>query len=280
MPSKNLDSKTVESFGDEWIRFDQTGMSEDEARKAFDEYFAVFPWNILTPNAVGFDMGCGTGRWARFVAPSVGHLHCVDPSRALQVAKNNLKEFSNISFHDAAVDTTNLKSCSQDFGYSLGVLHHIPDTALAIRSCVDLLKPGAPLLLYLYYAFDNRPLWYKALWKLSDLVRQIIYRLPSKLKHILTDIIAALIYLPLARLSKVLDRMGVPTNKMPLSIYRNHSFYTMRTDARDRFGTPLEQRFTRTEIKHMMESSGLVDIEFSNSEPFWTVVGYKVKNEF
>lgn len=42
--------------------------------------------------------------------------------------------------------------------YFLGVLHHVPDTQAAIRSCVGLLKPGAPLLLYFYYAFDNRVL--------------------------------------------------------------------------------------------------------------------------
>ena len=37
----------------------------------------------------------------------------------------------------------------------------------------------------------------------------------------------------------------------------------MRTDARDRFGTPLEQRFTKSEIKKMMEEAGLEKIKFS-----------------
>ena len=40
---------------------------------------------------------------------------------------------------------------------ALGVLHHVPDTAAAIRSCAELLKPGAPLLLYLYYASITAP---------------------------------------------------------------------------------------------------------------------------
>jgi hypothetical protein len=60
----NLDPETVASFGDEWARFDQSGMSDDEARKVFDEYFHVFPWVDLPADAVGFDMGCGSGRWA------------------------------------------------------------------------------------------------------------------------------------------------------------------------------------------------------------------------
>ena len=38
---KNIDKKTVASFGDEWSRFDQYGMTETEAHKAFSEYFSV-----------------------------------------------------------------------------------------------------------------------------------------------------------------------------------------------------------------------------------------------
>jgi len=145
----NIDPRTVSSFGDEWKRFDQSGMSDDEAKKVFREYFAVFPWADLPKDAEGFDMGCGSGRWARWVAPMVGKLHCIDPSSAIEVARANLAKHANVSFHQASVDAQCLPPASQDFGYSLGALHHVPDTAAAIRSCVDLLKPGAPLLLYL-----------------------------------------------------------------------------------------------------------------------------------
>jgi SAM-dependent methyltransferase len=271
----NIDDKTVASFGDEWTRFNQSGMSDSEARKSFNEYFAVFPWNLLGPDAEGFDMGCGSGRWARFVAPHVGRLNCVDPSAAIRVAKITLAEHDNVVFHHASVDASGLEPGSQDFGYSLGVLHHVPDTAAALLSCTELLKPGAPLLLYLYYAFDNRPSWFQALWRVSDWGRQVIHRLPPALKHLATDIIAALVYWPMASLSRVLERLNLPVHGIPLSFYRKHTFYTMRTDARDRFGTPLEQRFTRIQIESMMRSAGLTDVKFSEFAPYWCVVGLK-----
>jgi SAM-dependent methyltransferase len=271
----NLDPETVASFGDEWARFDQSGMSDDEARKVFNEYFHVFPWGDLPADAVGFDMGCGSGRWARWVAPRVGRLHCVDPSNAIEVARRKLAGYDNIKFHRASVDAAPLARESQDFGYSLGVLHHVPDTGSAIRSCVALLKPGAPFLLYLYYAFDNRPGWYGTLWRVSDTARRYICRLPPKVKLLVTDVIAAIVYWPLARLSNVLERIGLPIGSMPLSYYRQHNFYTMRTDARDRFGTPLEQRYTRAEIALMMESAGLMNVRFSEKAPFWCAVGVK-----
>jgi len=271
----NIDHRTVASFGDEWSRFDQSAMAENEAFKVFEEYFSVFPWASLPLNAEGFDMGCGSGRWARFVAPRVGKLHCVDPSSALEVAKGNLAEFSNVEFHYATVDSVILPPFSQDFGYSLGVLHHVPDTAAAIHSCTTLLKHGAPLLLYLYYAFDNRPIWYRMIWRLSDQVRQLIYRLPPSMKHLITDIIATIIYWPLARLSKLLEHFGCSVKLIPLSYYRNHSFYTMRTDSRDRFGTPLEHRYTKAQIETMMLKAGLSEIQFSDKAPYWCVVGFK-----
>lgn len=271
----NVDPKTVASFGDEWSRFDQSGMCEAEARKVFEEYFAVFPWDALHANAEGFDMGCGSGRWARFMAPRVGRLNCIDPSLAINVARNALAAHHNVVFHQASVDYSGLQPDSQDFGYSLGVLHHVPDSAAAIRSCVALLKPGAPLLLYLYYAFDNRPAWFRALWKLSDWGRQLIFRLPAGIKHAVTDLIAGLVYWPLARLCGVLELLQIPVHGIPLSYYRKHTFYTMRTDARDRFGTPLEQRFTRVQIEKMMREAGLVDIRFSDRAPYWCAVGIR-----
>jgi SAM-dependent methyltransferase len=271
----NLDVDAVKSFGDEWSRYDQSEMSNEEGLKIFNDYFYVFPWSLLSPDSEGFDMGCGSGRWAKFVAPRVGKLHCIDPSSALDVARKNLSEFESVKFISSSVDKNPLPPGSQDFGYSLGVLHHVPDTEAAIKSCVDMLKPGAPFLLYLYYSFDNRGLLYRVIWHISDYFRRGIHRLPPGLKNFSTDVIAVLIYYPLARLSFVLNKFGIKASGIPLYYYRNHSFYTMRTDSRDRFGTPLEHRFSREQIKVFMERGGLTEVKFSELAPFWCAVGLK-----
>src|SRR4051812_40315357 len=121
----NVDEVTVESFGREWARFDQTGMTPEERRQHFDAYFAVFPWDALPDGAEGFDAGCGSGRWAVEVAPRVGTLHCVDAAaEALEVARENLADQPNCRFHHASVEAIPIPDGSMDFGYSLGVLHH------------------------------------------------------------------------------------------------------------------------------------------------------------
>ena len=113
------------------------------------------------------------------------------------------------------------------------------------------------------------------MWRLADLARRLICKLTPSLKHTVTDVIALMVYLPLATASRIFERLGCNVESIPLSYYRKHSLYTMRTDARDRFGTPLEQRFTKQQIKQMMEGAGLVNIRFSDAAPFWCVVGFK-----
>tara|TARA_A100001011_G_scaffold313149_1_gene330896 strand:- start:1901 stop:2737 length:837 start_codon:yes stop_codon:yes gene_type:complete len=273
---KNQDKNTVEGFGDEWSRFDQSDLPEDEQQLLFDEYFSVFPWKDISIESVGFDLGCGTGRWAKSVAPKVKKLICIDPSNAIDIAKKNLSNFDNCEFESATVDDIPIDNDSMDFGYSLGVLHHVPDTEMGIKQCVEKLKKGAPLLLYLYYRFDNRPFWFRFIWSISDLLRKIISKMPYGLRYIFSQIIAVVVYFPLARTALYLGKLNLNVSNFPLSSYKNLSFYTMRTDALDRFGTRLEQRFTRDEIKNMMENAGLENIKFSNSKPFWVAVGHKI----
>jgi len=275
--TENIDKQVVEGFGDEWSRFDQSKLSSYELEKMFDVYFNIFPWETLAADSVGFDLGCGSGRWAKMVAPRVGRLHLIDPSAdALAVAKRNLKSANNCEFHLASVEEIPLKDDSCDFGYSLGVLHHIPDTEAGLRACVAKLKPGAPFLLYLYYRFDNRPIWFRTIWKASDIVRQVISKMPNSLRFGASQILAATVYFPLARTAKVMEKRGLNVKNFPLSQYRNNSYYTMRTDALDRFGTRLEKRFTKKEMREMMENVGLGNITFNENETgLWTAVGYK-----
>ena len=275
MADKNIDNKVVRDFGKEWQVFNHKDIDQSLLDSAFESYFHIFPFDDLS-NAIGFDMGCGSGRWAKFVAPRVKFLNCIDPSQsALDQAKLNLNNYKNCTFECNGVDDNGLDDNSQDFGYSLGVLHHIPDTLLALEACAAKLKSGAPFLLYLYYRFDNKPKGYYFLWKISDLLRRVISKLPFAMKFFISQLIALIIYLPIARFALLAEKLGIDVTNFPLTWYRNESFYILRTDALDRFGTRLEQRFTKIEISSMLDHAGFERIEFSDREPFWTVLSYK-----
>jgi len=251
-------------------------VTQDELKRIFNDYFEFVDLTKLPTNAVIMDVGCGSGRWAQFAANYCKVIHLVDPSvDALAVARRNLSGLANCEFHHASTENLPVADNSCDLVYSLGVLHHIPDTASGIRDCVKKLKPGAPFLVYLYYRFDNRPSWFRGLWWISNLMRMLLSRLPFVIRRIATDLVAIIVYFPLARLSKLVEKVGGNPANLPLSIYRDHSLYTMRTDSLDRLGTRLEHRFTRKEIQIMLESAGLENIAFRETEPFWCAVGYK-----
>jgi ubiquinone/menaquinone biosynthesis C-methylase UbiE len=275
----NLDLRIARGFGREWSTFrqDSDHLSQQQRQAIFDDYFRIFPWHLLPPGGgAGLDVGCGTGRWSVLVAPRVQHLHLLDPSaEALSVAKENLRGMNNVSYHLNSVATIPLPPKSLDFAFSLGVLHHVPDTEAAITAIADKLKPKAPFLVYLYYALDNRPIWYRLLWRITDLARVVVSRLPHPVRLVISQIVAALIYWPLAHLARFVWRHGRSASALPLSYYADKSFYVMRTDAYDRFCTRLEKRFRRSEIERMLTRAGFKNVTFSEKQPFWCAVGIK-----
>ncbi len=272
----NIDNETVAGFGDEWLRFDQSGLSEKARKQIFDDYFSIFPWDILPQDSVGADVGSGSGRWAALVAPRVGQLLLLDASSdALAVARKNLNDVRNVRFEQASVGLMPIEDNSLDFAYSLGVLHHVPDTEAAIRSIAEKLKPGAPFLVYLYYSFDNLGAVYRSIWKASDMLRRLISPMPFGLRYWISQVLALVIYWPLARTALLLERIGMCPDNWPLAYYKDKPFYVLRTDALDRFGTRLEQRFSREEISIMLENAGFKDIRFSDGPPYWCAVGMK-----
>jgi SAM-dependent methyltransferase len=278
--TRNLDRRTVEDFGAEWSAFDQSKLSEAELSLQFEGYFGIFPWSSLPAGATGFDAGCGSGRWAKRVAPRVGQLHCVDASAAaVAVAQRNLAAHRNITVEAASVDALPFDDESMDFGYSLGVLHHLPDPEHGLRCCVAKLKPGAPFLLYLYYALDDRPQWFRGIWRMAEAARRVLCRLPFRAKLITTALIAALVYLPLARIALIVERLRLDPEPLPLAAYRYRSFYSMRTDALDRFGTRLEHRFRREEVAAMMTRAGLGELVFSDRPPYWCALGRRAGDQ-
>jgi ubiquinone/menaquinone biosynthesis C-methylase UbiE len=271
------DDRVIAGFGREWKTFTHAdGAAENDLRGAFHSYFSNFPWNELPPAAVGADVGCGTGRWARFVAPRVGKLYCVDPSAALDVARRALAGLPNCELIQARADAIPIPDHSLDFAYCLGVLHHVSNTEESLLAMARKLRPGAPLLLYLYYALENRPTWYRLAWRMSDVVRRAVSPMPFAARRALSTVIAALVYWPLARMARLFEILGANPERIPLATYRSKRFYFMRADALDRFGTRVEKRYTRAQIAEMMTRAGLGRIEFSSSAPFWVALGRKL----
>ncbi|MDA0882840.1 MAG: class I SAM-dependent methyltransferase [Bacteroidetes bacterium] len=271
---KNLDTNTVKAFGEEWERFDV--FSDEEISTAGKEYFDLLPDHELRQFEHALDMGCGSGRWTRYIAPHVKHVVAMDPSEACFVAKKNTADLVNVRVVKASVENIPFPDESFDLAICLGVLHHIPDTQKALSELCKKIKPRGTLLLYLYYDLSNRNGLFRGLHRLSELPRMLIHRFPRGIKDLSCDLLALFVYLPFIGLSKLCAFISENlAQKMPLSYYRNKTWNIIRNDARDRFGTPLEQRFSKSQIEEMLREANMTPPIFSAKAPFWHCVAQK-----
>lgn len=269
------DNNVIRDFGDEWERFNFLDEKKLQSlREQFDKYIAPLPEELRKrDDLIIADFGAGTGRWSYFLKDFATKLYAVEPAeKAFRVLTSRFRDDSKVVLLHESVESNQIPEKSLDLAVSLGVLHHIADTQGAIQKVAKKIRPGGTFLGYLYYALENKPLLYRALWRLSDFIRKVISRLPKKFKLVLSDFIALTIYLPLATISRILEKFRISVDSVPLHHYRNLSFHVMRNDALDRFGTTLEQRFSKSEIREMLTLSGFAQesIKFSSEEPFWT----------
>ena len=278
---ENLDQGVIDSFGHEWAAFDYT---ETETAQALDAQFLAYcaPIDLgqFDPaKAVAADFGAGSGRWSSRLAPYFSLVYALEPSDgASTVLKKKFFDDATIKVLQETVGANSIADASLDLAMSLGVLHHIPDTGLAIKDVSRAIKPGGYFLCYLYYNLENKPMYYKLIFKGVNLVRKIVSNLPQPIKRVTANVIAALVYWPLARVSKVVTKLGRNTSNFPLHHYADMPFIMLANDALDRFGTTLEQRFSKVQITEMLGSAGfdLSTLKFSDAEPFWTFSVQKI----
>jgi SAM-dependent methyltransferase len=272
---QNLDQQVIDSFGHEWAAFDY---AKSEADDALDSQFLAYctPIDLTQFNSkssVAADFGAGSGRWASRLLPYFSLVYALEPSDgANKVLKNKFSTESRMAILQETVGANSIPAASLDLAMSLGVLHHIPNTGLAIKDVASKIKGGGVFLCYLYYKLENKPLYYRGLFWASNSLRWLISRLPYSMRRLIAKIIAGAIYLPLARTSKLLGNKGKNVSNFPLHHYANMPFVMLQNDALDRFGTRLEQRFSKKEIIEMLGNAGfdLSTLKFSDVEPFWT----------
>ena len=273
---ENIDKRVVDEFGEEWLKFND--FTDKHINAAAEEYFDIIDNTIVNKNTYVLDIGCGTGRWTKYLASRARFIEAVDPSDAIFAADNLLRNVENVRLSKASVDTLPFPDETFDFAMSIGVLHHVPNTQQALIDCVKKVKKGGYFYVYLYYNLDKRGKMFRTLFRFTDIIRNIICKFPSGLKKFVCDILAIIIYMPLILFARFLFFVNLKklAKKIPLSAYSNHSFFIIRNDALDRFGTRLEQRFSKNEIKEMMTTSGLDQILVSDGTPFYHAIGKKV----
>jgi SAM-dependent methyltransferase len=279
----NLDSKVISDFGDEWAKYGyESNASSSELTLQFQKYSELVNFSEFDPKySTAADFGAGTGRWAHFILENFSQTHLVEPSDgAFRVLKDKFTNNKKVILEHTTISNSKIQSASLDFAMSLGVLHHISDTAQAFKDINMKLKNGGLFLGYLYYKVENKPFLYRSAFSVANFFRKRISTMPFYLKKKVCFVIAFLVYLPMAKIAKFLNSINLNTSNIPLHQYADLNFYMMKNDALDRFGTKLEKRYSKQEISKLLLDSGFdpTSTIFSESEPFWTFTARKLIN--
>ncbi len=272
----NIDKRVVNEFGEEWLKFND--FSDKTIDSIAAEYFDIINDKMVNKNTYALDIGCGTGRFTKYLSTKAGFIEAVDPSNAIFAADKLLTNVENVRLSRASVETLPFPDETFDFAMSIGVLHHIPNTLKAMQDCIKKVKKGGYFYVYLYYNLDKSGKLFKFLFSLTNVLRTGVSKLPGILKKLTCDILAVILYMPFVLWVRFLIFLGFKNiaKKMPLYAYNNMPFFVIRNDALDRFGTRLEQRFSEKEVRQMMTDSGLNDIVISNGVPYYHAVGKKI----
>jgi SAM-dependent methyltransferase len=138
-----------------------------------------------------------------------------------------------------------------DGAYSYGVVHHTPDPGGAVREIARTLKPGAPLLLYVYEDFADRQWYWRAALALANSVRVVTTKMPPWLLMAICKLLSPVVWL----LCTLPARHFRWAARFP---YRHGTHpWSMSGDLYDRLSAPIEKRYSRRGAAALAEAAGL-----------------------
>jgi SAM-dependent methyltransferase len=250
------------TFGEEWKNYPKI-LPEHE--QEFRQYFDLVNLSELL-NATVCDLGCGIGRWSYFLKNRCRFLVLVDFSEAIFVARENLKDATNAIFFMADLKYLPFRNDFAKFLFCLGVLHHLPSDAL--EEVRRLGKYSPRLLIYLYYALDNRAGHFRYLLRMATWLRLVVSKIRNSLfRAIFTMIATYFLYLPFIILGKTLRPLGLSSYVPLYEGYSDKSLRRIRQDVYDRFFTRIEQRFSKNQIMSCKDTFNTIII--SDQLPYW-----------
>jgi SAM-dependent methyltransferase/uncharacterized protein YbaR (Trm112 family) len=212
-----LHALTSRAFGYEWNTYQVTSRGEDVItwfwltgadpqlyeKLGVSDVFTFYPTDADVQKVDGsllagrtvLDVGCGMGKYLAVVSDYAKTVVGLDLSDALVRARSLVKDRPNVHLVQGNILAPPLKAQFADFVYSVGVLHHTPDTHAAFLSSASLVKPGGFLAVWLYPK-EKEPNAYSDWihWVQDDLVRPITCRMPPRMLRLVSSILGRLTY--------------------------------------------------------------------------------------
>lgn len=147
------ESNYADNFGMQWNHFAKTQLDSHSGHPISSERF----WNATgwKPEALRgkwvLDVGCGSGRFAEVALNAGAIVVALDYSGAVDACHANLKQHANLHVIQGDVYALPFAPRTFPYVYSLGVLQHTPDVAIAFAALPPLLETDGRLCTDFYW---------------------------------------------------------------------------------------------------------------------------------
>jgi SAM-dependent methyltransferase len=245
--------RTKKSFGRQWNTYRVQRPDEDLAY--FRSKTGVDP-SYLNGKLV-LDAGCGSGRYSRIAGEANAIVIGTDISPAVETAALNTSHLPNVHIIQSDIFQLPFLSRLFEFVYSIGVLHHTPDTKKALSKLIPLLADCSEISIWLY------PKWPIPVELYNRLLRGVTTRLNLETLHGLVVLMEPLGLLKLKLLTA--DRwwqklLGQLLRGITIGVSYHPDREIRVCDTFDWFSPPYQWHHTDIEVESWLQEFGLVDI--------------------
>ena len=249
----------VDTFSFEWNRFHDVQIDRSEATGESEKTCAAqtgwAPGDLR--GKLVLDAGVGAGRYAEVVSRWGAEVVGVDLSFAVDAARGNIGARDNVHLVQADLFRLPFRDASFDAAYSLGVLHHTPDTRRAFGAVVPFLRHGGELAVFIY-ALGHYHVF-------SDVWRKVTTRMPVRLLYGLTALAIPFYYVYRIPVVGLGLRLLFPMSQHPRARWR-------WLDTFDWYSPKYQHKHTWPEVHRWFVEQGFEDIRLFQQSPEFSLL--------
>lgn len=221
--------------------------------------------------------GCGYDTYIMAKANPVVKLISIDISDGIYKTGRLVSGLGNVMAVKCSALDIAVKGSSLDFAYSFGVLHHTSDPKKGLLEIARVLKKGSPVFLYLYEDHSENAVKYTLL-RIVTAVRRLTTRMPKKVLYALSWALSPFVFITFTVPSKIMKNFKATRHiaeEMPFNFGTGP--FSLRGDLYDRFGAPIEYRFSRKGVNELFAECGFSNIHITRLRKTagWVSWGYK-----
>jgi len=245
--------ETKKRFGKQWNTYRVQRPEEDRAYFQSKTGFNLAEFSGKTV----LDAGGGSGRYCRIAGEAGAVVMAVDLSSAVETAASTVAHLPNVHVIQADIFRLPFGSRYFDLIYSIGVLHHTPDTKKALASLIPLLADFGQIAIWLY------PRWPLPVELYNQLLRAVTTRMSHDTLHRFVAFIEpiGLLKLKLLSANQWWQRgIGQILRAATIGVSYHPDREIRICDTFDWFSPPYQWHHTDAEVESWLREFGLTEI--------------------